>query len=218
MVSREQNGQAVHKKEGVTQTAHEEVVDARCSAKDLMHFFCRQVVAYVLLVSKLRKVFTDLDADGSGKLEKQEVALAAEKLGESGMRGFGFFGRRSFAKLEKAFDEMDSDCNGEVDFDEFRCWWVWKHPLDAPPDMQHQLATAKSAKSHSTRLQDAKLLVHQPADIEAENDGEEDVSKSRSRKLITKMRRTGTILPMMVRKARSTDKDDYVDPRDITLL
>jgi len=58
-------------------------------------------------------VFETLDADGSGYLDRQEVADAAETLG---------FPLKE-AELDKVLRIMDEDGNGRVSLEEFVAWW-----------------------------------------------------------------------------------------------
>jgi Ca2+-binding EF-hand superfamily protein len=54
-------------------------------------------------------LFQEIDVDGSGTLDREEVALCAKKLGAP----------LSEEALEAAMQTMDADGNGSVDFDEF---------------------------------------------------------------------------------------------------
>jgi Ca2+-binding EF-hand superfamily protein len=64
-------------------------------------------------LSQLRKLFAEIDEDGSGLLDRDEVYELAEKLGAT----------LSTAELDEAMSEMDEDGSGEVDFDEFAEWY-----------------------------------------------------------------------------------------------
>lgn len=63
---------------------------------------------------ELRTVFLEIDTDGSGTLERDEVALLAQRLGHV----------LTDKQLTRAMSEMDSDGDGSVDFDEFKNWCV----------------------------------------------------------------------------------------------
>eukprot|EP01050_Picozoa_sp_SAG11_P028966 SAG11_NODE_7967_length_1076_cov_1.552712_2_plen_103_part_00 len=52
--------------------------------------------------------------DGSGFLDREEVATLAEKMNLALSEG----------ELDEAMDTMDADGSGEIDFDEFAEWWV----------------------------------------------------------------------------------------------
>lgn len=64
-------------------------------------------------LKQLRKLFAEIDEDGSGLLDRGEVYQLAEKLGAT----------LSTAELDAAMAEMDEDGSGEVDFDEFALWF-----------------------------------------------------------------------------------------------
>ena len=65
-------------------------------------------------LKQLRKLFAEIDEDGSGLLDRDEVYELAEKLGAT----------LSTAELDEAMAEMDEDGSGEVDFDEFAEWFA----------------------------------------------------------------------------------------------
>lgn len=62
---------------------------------------------------ELRKLFGQIDEDGSGLLDREEVASLSTQLGAPLTK----------VKLDAAMADMDEDGSGEVDFDEFREWW-----------------------------------------------------------------------------------------------
>eukprot|EP01048_Picozoa_sp_COSAG05_P003994 COSAG05_NODE_199_length_14500_cov_458.233456_3_plen_340_part_00 len=64
----------------------------------------------------LRDLFNSADADGSGILDRDEVAAVLAELGCQLTR----------AELDKAMAELDTDGSGEVDYDEFSKWWRTK--------------------------------------------------------------------------------------------
>ena len=55
----------------------------------------------------------EIDEDGSGLLDREEVAQLSERLGAPLTK----------VKLDAAMMDMDEDGSGEVDFDEFKDWW-----------------------------------------------------------------------------------------------
>ena len=61
-----------------------------------------------------RKLFNQIDSDGSGLLDLDEIAKLAALLGV----------KLTPEQQEAAMQEMDGDGSGEVDFDEFWQWWV----------------------------------------------------------------------------------------------
>ena len=58
-------------------------------------------------------VFADIDVDNSGALDKDELDMAARKLGVA----------LTQREIDAGFAAMDNDGNGEVDFDEFFEWF-----------------------------------------------------------------------------------------------
>ena len=66
-------------------------------------------------------VFEEMDLDGSGTLEREEVDLAARKLGQA----------LSVDELDAGFAAMDADGSGGVDFEEFYKWFEGVQDMDA---------------------------------------------------------------------------------------
>jgi hypothetical protein len=63
---------------------------------------------------ELKHLFGQIDEDGSGLLDRDEVAALSEQLGAPLTK----------VKLDAAMADMDEDGSGEVDFDEFQAWWA----------------------------------------------------------------------------------------------
>jgi centrin-1 len=61
-----------------------------------------------------RSMFEEMDADGSGYLDMQEVEQLCKQLGK----------KLSTDELQLAMGDMDRDGNGEVSFPEFEAWWT----------------------------------------------------------------------------------------------
>jgi Ca2+-binding EF-hand superfamily protein len=59
---------------------------------------------------ELREAFKVFDADGSGSISKSEMKKLMKKLGQT----------LSDAELDAMMDEVDTDKNGEIDFEEFK--------------------------------------------------------------------------------------------------
>jgi Ca2+-binding EF-hand superfamily protein len=53
------------------------------------------------------------DADGSGTIDLDELIALAKELGS----------RLSRAEAEAVMAEIDTDCSGEIDVEEFSVWW-----------------------------------------------------------------------------------------------
>lgn len=64
---------------------------------------------------RIRKMFFELDKDGSGSIEKEELALLGEHL---------FGEMMTPAQLDLAMNEMDPDGSGEISFEEFHAWFL----------------------------------------------------------------------------------------------
>eukprot|EP01047_Picozoa_sp_COSAG01_P031832 COSAG01_NODE_2276_length_8012_cov_3.670037_4_plen_429_part_01 len=67
-----------------------------------------------------RESWDILDIDGSGHLCIREVGTLFEKMGEA----------MSDAELSAAFEAMDLDGDGEIDYPEFASWWEKQHEDD----------------------------------------------------------------------------------------
>ena len=65
--------------------------------------------------SKMRKLFDEIDVDGSGVLDEEEVVAFIRKLKPTKFMGM--------AQRKEAMAAMDVDGSGEVTFDEFCKWW-----------------------------------------------------------------------------------------------
>ena len=66
------------------------------------------------LHEEARAVFDEIDSDGNGNLDLEELKLLAERLGV----------KLDDAGAAAAMAEMDADKSGEVDFEEFFDWYV----------------------------------------------------------------------------------------------
>eukprot|EP01047_Picozoa_sp_COSAG01_P077933 COSAG01_NODE_14217_length_1482_cov_0.761388_1_plen_462_part_10 len=67
----------------------------------------------VLATEEVASFFAEIDDDGSGLLDRDEVKLLLEKLGKIPTQG----------ELDVAMSEMDADNSGQVDLSEFLAWW-----------------------------------------------------------------------------------------------
>ena len=63
--------------------------------------------------AELRTVFLEIDTDGSGVLDRDEVLVLAQRLGH----------KLTNKQLNNAMSEMDTGGDNEVDFDDFKEWW-----------------------------------------------------------------------------------------------
>ena len=63
----------------------------------------------------LQKVWSKVDADGNGTLDKEEVRLVLVQMGWEAITA---------ETLDKTMAEIDTDGSGDVDFDEFSAWFM----------------------------------------------------------------------------------------------
>ena len=80
----------------------------------------------------VREAFNEMDRDGSGALDKQELHEAFASLGR-------LFGP---GDLEKTFRHMDADGDGEVSFDEFEHWILEQ---DETAELQRKMGVRRKA-------------------------------------------------------------------------
>ena len=66
------------------------------------------------LRAEAEQLFAEVDEDGSGTLDAEEVQQLASRLGLKLDR----------VAAKAAMDVMDADGGGDVDFEEFWMWWV----------------------------------------------------------------------------------------------
>ena len=59
-------------------------------------------------------LFNEMDADGSGSLDRGEIEHLCERLGK----------KMTSEQIDAAMVEMDEHKNGSVDADEFVHWWI----------------------------------------------------------------------------------------------
>ena len=65
-------------------------------------------------VRRVRKLFQEIDLDGSGALDRTEVTALIRQMGQSLKK----------EEVDAAMLAMDADGSGEVDFNEFKDWWL----------------------------------------------------------------------------------------------
>lgn len=73
-------------------------------------------------LARVSKLFAEVDRDGSGLLDRAEVAELAGKLGMP---------LETEAELTEAMGRMDADGSGDVDLEEFKLWWDRQLDADA---------------------------------------------------------------------------------------
>jgi Ca2+-binding EF-hand superfamily protein len=70
----------------------------------------------------LAQLFANIDIDGSGTLEREEIAEMTKELGN----------QLTQRELDLAMAEMDEDGSGGVDLEEFAAWLVTPQPSPLP--------------------------------------------------------------------------------------
>ena len=98
--------------------------------------------------SKLRQLFDSIDADGSGLLDKDELAVLAAKLGRT----------LGPAELDSAMTEMDTDQSGEVDFEEFEEWWTKSAAGERSSELAKAAAAQEAAAARIQAVHRGRLL------------------------------------------------------------
>ncbi len=78
--------------------------------------------------NQCRKLFNQVDSDGSGLLAIDEIPKLAELLGV----------QLTPQQQQEAVKEMDADGSGEVDFQEFWQWWVKTGGVDERAQQKHE--------------------------------------------------------------------------------
>ena len=63
--------------------------------------------------ASVRKAFDEIDEDGGGTLDREELGLLSRKLGKE----------LTDTELDAMMAEIDVDGGGDVDFEEFYAWW-----------------------------------------------------------------------------------------------
>ena len=85
---------------------------------------------------KIRETFDTIDEDGSGELDKDEVAAMTAALGAPLIESLGSI-HLSNRKLDEAFAQMDPNGDGAVSFAEFREWYG-KYVPDDPANVPEE--------------------------------------------------------------------------------
>mmetsp|Transcript_12360 Transcript_12360/g.19485 ORF Transcript_12360/g.19485 Transcript_12360/m.19485 type:complete len:469 (+) Transcript_12360:91-1497(+) len=63
------------------------------------------------LVDDLRELFDSFDSDGSGNIDREELGLLLQQMGQ----------QKEPEEVDRLFNLMDADGSGDVDFEEFAC-------------------------------------------------------------------------------------------------
>ena len=110
----------------------------------------------------VRKIFNFLDEDNSGTLGKDEIAKLAALCGKKLVKTTAFGFRKVSKELDKAFEEMDSNNNGEVSVREFLLWYrraVPESAGDLKAQSQFWFNTLDVDKSGTIEIGEFKVLV-----------------------------------------------------------
>ena len=84
---------------------------------------------------ELLELFEQMDADGSGGLDKAELGELMHGLGEE----------LDAAGLDRLMAEMDDDGNGTIEFGEFRAWFL-SHVVEQSGQLKFQQRREKAAR------------------------------------------------------------------------
>jgi hypothetical protein len=108
-----------------------------------------QECAYLFETAKLKRIFEELDEDGSGTIDDGELTAAMARLGYKNLPRH---------KCQELLAMVDSDGNGLVDFDEFERFFRFVPLANLGSMAEHLLLEAKKLGVH---LRDA-IKGHQP--------------------------------------------------------
>ena len=159
--------------------------------------------------ARMRELFSEMDDDGSGSLEMNEVKVLMEKMGQ----------KLNKKKLAKAFAAMDADGSGEVGWEEFSAWYV------GLGEQQRAKLRAKEHKAAQKQQKLAKLndmfgknwseekeaeLVALWSEVDADGSGALDPDELRSVMERMGMKLDGKKLSRLMRQI-DTDGDGTVD-------
>ena len=101
----------------------------------------------------IRRLFAKADTDGSGLLDRDEIAALAEFVGVGS--GGAQHGLSNAAAVDQAMREMDEDEDGTVDFEEFYGWYTRCHKAAT----EAQNAQSPHSLFSKLRASSSKLLV-----------------------------------------------------------
>jgi Ca2+-binding EF-hand superfamily protein len=99
-------------------------------------------------LERIREAFDIADRDGSGALDKREVAVLSKRLGTRLKSLY------SSKNLNTAWAEMDPNGDGRVVFEEFRDWWIKRQEIQKAE--RDQALAEKVAQLAAQHVADSK--------------------------------------------------------------
>lgn len=121
----------------------------------------------------LAELFNKIDTDGSGYLDREEIAQLSEELGKP----------LSKAELDDAMHSMDADGSGEVDLEEFISWFEEMKAAGKMPSWAAALAELQTKlRVEKEKEIRAKMLEDQTANVEAVQHKEAELAAARAKR------------------------------------
>ena len=72
------------------------------------------IVASEYIIGDVKETFSRVDTDGSGFIDKEELAAVLQKLG----------GKVTDEEVDKCYTELDTNSDGQIDYAEFKDWYL----------------------------------------------------------------------------------------------
>jgi calmodulin len=143
--------QAAERKRAAEKQRREEEA-AQAAAEEAARLEALRREAESPATQEARALFDEIDEDGSGALDRDEIRVLAKRLGK----------KLTNAKLDAAMAEMDADGNGDVDFDEFLSWWKQTGSKGFLAGLTFNFLKRK--KAEETEADRAELLAPEPVE------------------------------------------------------
>lgn len=110
----------------------------------------------------LCRIFNEVDKDGSGSLDRDEVAWIIDHLNSNATRG------DLHIELDEAMKAMDADESGEVDKVEFSDWWT-RHHLKGTEEAKDAYMRQLNADHYNTGVKANERDLDKPVMIDEED-------------------------------------------------
>jgi Ca2+-binding EF-hand superfamily protein len=142
---------------------------------------------------RVRRIFTEIDADGNGSLDKNEVQKLSKLLGESIKTG----GKKGRKRLKRAFEEMKrmdpgGTANG-VSVEGFLRWWSAEYPTRFSKEVAGALARARKAHEVQEAKAERELYLEFRTELRPEGRVESvEERRARLRRVFKKFDRDGS--------------------------